>query len=78
MTSSHPVVTDRPPVSKPLQLRGRLANAHRRGDEATILEIRRDLAAAKLEQYIERVVSEAPPLTDEQRDRLAGLLNGAA
>lgn len=78
MAQSYPVVTDRPPVSKPQHLRGRLANAHRRGDEAVILEVRRDLAAAKLEQYIERVVSEAPPLTDEQRERLAGLLNGAA
>lgn len=68
---------DRPPASNQLlRLRGRLANAHRRGgDEALILEVRRDLAAAKLEQYIERVVSEAPPLTDEQRTRLTALLS---
>lgn len=29
-----------------------------------------------LAEHIQRVVAEAPPLTDEQRDRLAGLLRG--
>jgi hypothetical protein len=33
-------------------------------------EVRRNLAAAKLEQYIGRVVSAAPPLTNAQRDRV--------
>lgn len=37
---------------------------------------RRDLRAAKLEEHIQKVVDEAPPLTDEQRVRLAGLLSG--
>lgn len=36
--------------------------------------LRRDYAAAKLAEYIKRVVDAAPPLTDEQRDRLAVLL----
>lgn len=35
---------------------------------------RRDLAAAKLVAYVERVVAEAPPLTEEQLDRIALLL----
>jgi len=37
-------------------------------------ETARDLAAAKLADYIARVVDAAPPLTPEQRDRLALLL----
>ena len=38
----------------------------------------RDYAAAKLEDYIRRTVDTAPPLTPEQRDRLALLLRGGA
>ncbi|WP_258802637.1 hypothetical protein [Pseudarthrobacter sp. NS4] len=38
-------------------------------------EARRKLAAAKLEQYISKVVAEAPPLSDEQLDRIASLLH---
>lgn len=38
--------------------------------------VRRDLAAANLESYIRRTVAAAPPLTGEQRDRLAVLLRG--
>ncbi len=39
-----------------------------------LVEARRDLAAAKLEAYIQRVVDEAPELTAEQKSRLALLL----
>ena len=35
---------------------------------------RRGLAEAKIADYIERVLDAAPPLTDEQRTRLAELL----
>jgi hypothetical protein len=38
---------------------------------------RRDLAQAKIADYIERVLAEAPPLTDEQRAKLAELLRPA-
>ena len=34
----------------------------------------REYATARLADFIERTVSSAPPLTDEQRDRLALLL----
>jgi hypothetical protein len=34
------------------------------------------VSAAELDAYIDRVVAEAPPLTDAQRSRLAVLLNG--
>lgn len=56
--------------------RARKANADMRGDTEAAQIAARDLRAVKLEEYIERVVAEAPPLTDEQRVRLAGLLSG--
>lgn len=59
-----------------LKARAAKAVAVRRGDQHAAVEATRDLAAAKLEQYIERIVSEAPPLTSAQRDRLALLLRG--
>jgi len=37
---------------------------------------RRQLAATRLADYIKRTVDNAPPLTAEQRDRLALLLRG--
>lgn len=58
-------------------LQGQYAAANRwRKPEAE--SIARDLAAARIQDYIKRVVDAAPPLTSEQRDRLAGLLRGAA
>jgi hypothetical protein len=35
---------------------------------------RRDLIEAKAADYIEKVLAQRPPLTDEQRNRLAELL----
>ncbi len=37
---------------------------------------RRDLAASRAEEYIARLVASAPPLTSEQRSKLAVLLLG--
>jgi hypothetical protein len=39
-------------------------------------QARRELAAERISSYIERVLADAPPLTPEQRDRLAVLLAG--
>jgi hypothetical protein len=39
-----------------------------------LLDARRDLRAARLEEYIRRTVDAAPALTEAQRDRLALLL----
>ncbi len=44
--------------------------------KATLAAARANLAAAKIEDYIEKVVAEAPPLTPAQRDKLALLLRG--
>ncbi len=46
-------------------------------DDPILIAARRDLRAARLEDYITRTVDAAPPLTPEQRDRLAVLLRGA-
>lgn len=43
---------------------------------AAITEKRRVLKAARLADHIAKVVAEAPPLTAEQRDRLALLFRG--
>lgn len=59
-----------------LSARGRLGYAKKSGDPSAVATARRDLAAAKLEDYISAVVAEAPPLTPAQRDRLALLLQG--
>lgn len=48
----------------------------RQPDDPQLLDARRDLAAARLEEYIERTVAAAPPLTPAQRDRLSALLSG--
>lgn len=58
--------------------RARRANAIMRGDTETAELAGRDLRAAMLEEHIQKVVAAAPPLTDEQRSRLAGLLVGGA
>jgi hypothetical protein len=58
--------------------RSRIAVATRRGVSSEILDAKREHAAARLEEYIKRTVDGAPPLTDEQRTRLALLLRGGA
>ncbi|MBN9128505.1 MAG: hypothetical protein J0I04_02480 [Paenarthrobacter ureafaciens] len=64
-----------------MKARSMVAVESKRGDQAALLAARRELAAAKLAQYIRKVVSEAPELTDEQLDAIAMLLrpkNGGA
>jgi hypothetical protein len=43
-------------------------------DREALAAARLELRAAKLEDYIVRTVEQAPPLTDEQRARLAAIL----
>ncbi len=47
----------------------------RAADDPDLLDARRDLRAARLEEYIRTTVDAAPALTDAQRDRLALLLH---
>lgn len=48
----------------------------RAADDPELLDAKRNLRAARLEDYIQRAVDSAPPLTLEQKQRLAALLSG--
>lgn len=50
----------------------------RTSNDPDLLDARQNLKAARLEEYVARTVSEAPTLTPEQADRIAGLLRGGA
>lgn len=62
------------------QSRGKVAGLSRKRtqDDPELLAARRDLKEARLADYIRRTVDAAPPLTPEQRDKLALLLTGGA
>ena len=57
-------------------IRSRLAThvRYRPDDTEAADELRRDYRAARLEEYIARTLAAAPPLTDQQRQRPALLL----
>lgn len=46
----------------------------RPADDPELVEARQNLKAARLESHIERILTEAPPLTVDQLQRIAGLL----
>jgi hypothetical protein len=46
----------------------------RPADDPELLDARRKLAEANISDYVERVLASAPPLSEEQRTRLAELL----
>ena len=50
----------------------------RSADDPELLAAKIDLKAARVEDYIRKVVDSAPPLTPSQRDRIAVLLRGGA
>lgn len=66
--------------SASLTLRANLAAEHRKKirDPDRIDDLRRQLREIHLAEHIKRVVDEAPPLTADQRARLAALLTEAA
>jgi hypothetical protein len=47
-------------------------------DDPELVDARRNMRAERLADHIRRTVDAAPPLTAEQRDRLALLLRGGA
>ncbi|WP_062069443.1 hypothetical protein [Demequina sediminicola] len=63
-------------MSDVLTARARIASLSRSraADDPDYVAARTDLAAAKLEQYVSKVLADAPPLTDGQRERVAALL----
>lgn len=54
--------------------RARVARATQTGDTVADEQARRDLKAARAEDYVRRLVESWPPLTDEQLDVLARLI----
>lgn len=62
------------PANKVVFARNNLGVATRRADPKAIAARRQELAAAKLEAYVAKVVGDAPPLTQEQIDKIAVLL----
>lgn len=46
----------------------------RKPDDPVFIEAKRNLRAEKLAEHVKRVVAELPPLSDEQCQRIAGLL----
>lgn len=50
----------------------------RAADDPELIAARQNLKASRLEDYVSRVLSEAPPLTDEQREQIARLLKPSA
>ena len=51
-----------------------VARAVQKRNPTAETEARRDLAEAKIADYVQRVLAASPPLNDEQRTRLAELL----
>lgn len=50
---------------------------HRPADDPELIASKQRLKAMMLEDHVVRVVSEAPPLTADQIDRIASILRGA-
>jgi hypothetical protein len=61
------------PISTKSSALGRHAAAVRWGSSNQD-DTARDLATERIADYVSRVVASAPPLTPEQRDRIASLL----
>jgi len=55
-------------------LRDKLLGAGSRHDQEALTRLRAEYAALKIQRFVERTVAAAPPLTCEQRQRLAALL----
>lgn len=66
-------------ASRAQDARNKLGNIcrHHRNNPELVNDARRNLAAAKINDYIEKVLETAPPLTAEQRTKLAELLRPA-
>lgn len=71
-------MSTRPAVSTWQQERARIAGMssrpNRAPDDPELVEARRNLRALKLAEHVQKVLDGAPPLTDEQRERIAALL----
>jgi len=60
------------------QLNGKFGGIARHHPDSDTTELRREIAAQRLADYVSHIVSTAPPLSPEQCDRIATLLRGAS
>ena len=65
------------PEESKTSIAAQIAATKRYSPDADTTELEKRLKAAKLEDYIRKSVDEAPPLTDEQIDKLTALLGSA-
>lgn len=54
---------------------GLSSRPNRQPDDPELIEARRNLRALRLEEHVRKTLAEAPPLSDEQRERIAALLH---
>jgi hypothetical protein len=68
------------PPTPTVAARGRLSAAHRwyGPDDPRTIRARGDLAVALIEKRVQDILETAPPLTDEQRERLAAIFRGGS
>jgi hypothetical protein len=52
--------------------------ARRSGDRSEVDGLRRQYVEAKIAAYVQRLVAEAPPLTEDQKNRLRSLFSTAS
>lgn len=64
------------PVPDTQLLKRRLGGYVVRGNHEAADGVRRELKTARVEKHIIEAVAEWPPITPEQREKLARLLNG--
>ena len=57
------------------RIAGMSSRPNRPPDDPELIEARRNLRALKLEEHVEKVLNGAPPLSDQQRERIAALLH---
>lgn len=57
--------------------RSQIALKKRYHPDADVSDLRQQLKAERLAEYVKRTVDSAPPLTEEQRDKIAALLRGS-
>ncbi len=67
-------------ASSPRSRSGRLnvMRRHHGSDDPRVVELHREVAADAIARYVARVVDAAPPLSDEQANRIAALLRSPA
>ncbi|GEL22751.1 hypothetical protein PSU4_17050 [Pseudonocardia sulfidoxydans NBRC 16205] len=68
----------RTPARRSAAARVSVLQRHHGPDDPRLNDARRELRAAELEDHVRRIVDGAPPLTAEQRNRIATLLRTPA